>query len=411
VTERLYYVDPYCTQFRAHIVEVQRLDDRLGVVLDRSAFYPTSGGQPHDTGTLAGYPVLEVIERAADGAVVHLLPADSVLSDSEVEGVVDWPRRFDHMQQHTGQHILSQAFVQLFQADTVGFHLSQSYSTIDLNRNDLGEEEIARGETLANQIVFEDRPVSWQWVDAEEAHRLPLRKPPAVHEHIRIVQVEGFDWSACGGTHVKHTGAVGIIKVVHVERRGAETRLTFLCGGRALRHYAALHALTSKMARQLTIAVEELPEAVQRLQDEVRRERKAREQLQETLTEHEAAALVAQAPIVGTVRLVAQVLTGRVPQEARQLASRITAHPNSVVLFGLGPSSEGETVARGKGQLLFARAEDVPCDIRLLLQEVCREVGGSGGGSAILAQGGCDATRLSEALDLARALLQRWLAD
>ncbi len=409
MTERLYYDDPYCVHFHAHAVEVQRLDDRLGVILNRSAFYPTGGGQPHDTGTLAGYPVLEVIERVADGAVVHVLPGDSALPDGELEGVVDWSRRFDHMQQHTGQHILSQAFVQLFQADTVGFHLSQTYSTIDLNRNDLGEEEIARGEMLANQIVFEDRLVSWRWVNAEEVHRLPLRKPPAVRDHIRVVEIEGFDWSACGGTHVARTGAVGIMKVVHIERRGAETRLTFLCGGRALRHYAALHALTGKMARQLTVAVEELPEVVQRLQDEARRERKTREQLQSVLTEYEAATLLAQAPVVGTVRVVVQQLSGRAPQEARLLASRITAHPSSIALFGLSPSSGDAALARGKGQLLFARAEDVSCDMRLLVQEICREVGGSGGGSATLAQGGCDASRLDEALDRALALLRQWL--
>ncbi|MGQ9786657.1 MAG: alanyl-tRNA editing protein [Anaerolineae bacterium] len=410
MTERLYYTDPYCTHFRARLIEAHPIGDRLAVVLDRSAFYPTGGGQPHDTGTLAGYPVLEVVERAADGAVVHMLPADSVLPGGKLEGVVDWPRRFDHMQQHTGQHILSQAFVRLFQADTVGFHLSQSYSTIDLNRNDLSEEEIARGEALANQIVFEDRPVHWQWVDAEEARQLPLRKPPAVHEHIRIVHIEDFDWSACGGTHVARTGAVGIIKVTHVERRGAETRLTFLCGGRALHHYATLHALTSRMARQFTVAIEELPEVVQRLQDEARRERKAREQLQEALIEHEAAVLVSQAPQMGTVRVIAQQFTGRVPQEVRRLASRITAYGGSVVLFALASGGEGHPAGHGKGQLLFARAEDVAGDMRALLQEVCREMGGSGGGSSSMAQGGCDATRLSEALERAQTLLRRWLA-
>ncbi|MCS7260786.1 MAG: DHHA1 domain-containing protein [Anaerolineae bacterium] len=410
MTERLYDADPYCTRFRARLIETQTLGNRLAVVLDRTAFYPTGGGQPHDTGTLAGHPVLEVVERA-DGTVVHMLPADSTLPEGELEGVVDWPRRFDHMQQHTGQHILSQAFAQLFQADTVGFHLSQSYSTIDLNRNDLGEEEIASGEMLANQIVFEDRPVSWRWVDTAEARQLPLRKPPTVHDHIRVVHIEGFDWSACGGTHVARTGAVGLIKVTHTERRGAETRLTFLCGGRALRHYAALHTLTSRMARQLTVAVDELPGVVQRLQDEARRERKAREQLQEKLVEYEAATLACQAPQMGTVRVIVQPFIGRVLQEVRQLASRITAQPGNVVLFGLAPGGTEGATGQGKGQLLFARSEDVAGDMRALLQEVCRAVGGSGGGSPTMAQGGCDAARLAEALERAQTLLRRWLAN
>jgi alanyl-tRNA synthetase len=461
VTERIYYQDTTCVAFHAHVVETYPSGDRLAVVLERTAFYPAGGGQPCDTGTIAGYPVLEVFERETDQAVVHLLPPESVLPPGEVESRIDWARRFDHMQQHTGQHILSQAFAQLYDADTVGFHMSQTYSTIDLNRplvapppedrglsnpgdchSPLGEDEVARGESLANQVVFEDRPVDWSFVTAEEARRLPLRKPPAVQGPIRIVQVEGFDWSACGGTHVARTGAVGIIKVVRVERRGPETRLTFLCGGRALAHYAALNTLTGDLARRLTVAVEEIPATVERMQNEARSERRERERLQEALADFEAAALAAEHQRVGQAAVVTHVFVGRAPQEVRRVASRIVSRPGTVVLLGilppvdnrglappvddrglpppcddrglpppcdnrgLPPGAEQEGAKGGKAHLLFARSADLPHDMRSLLQQICRLVGGGGGGSPEMVQGGgCDPARLDEAIDYARSLL------
>jgi alanyl-tRNA synthetase len=402
VTERLYHLDPYCTSFRARVIQTQTLGEHLAVVLDRSAFYPASGGQPHDTGTLAGLPVLDVVERESDAAPLHLLAGGSTCPSGEVEGEVDWARRFDHMQQHTGQHILSQAFAQLCDADTVGFHLSGTYSTIDLNRGALTQDEIARAEMLANQVVFENRPVSCSFVTTEQAAQLPLRKPPAVQGAIRIVQVEDFDWSACGGTHVGDTGAVGIIKVVHVERRGAEARLTFLCGGRALAHYGTLHAMTGDIARRLTVAVEELPQVLDRLQEESRRERKERERLQEMLVDYEAAALAADAQRVGATAVVVRTFAGRTPNDVRRLASRIVSAPGRVALLGLSPDAGQGGTRGGKAHLIFARSADLPHDMRGLLQQACRLVGGGGGGSPDLAQGGgCEPTRLEEALEFA----------
>jgi alanyl-tRNA synthetase len=404
VTERLYYADPYLTVFRARLLTVEEPGDCVAAILDRSAFYPTSGGQPHDTGTLAGQPVVEVRERETDGAIVHCLPAGSVLPSDEVEGRVDWPRRFDHMQQHTGQHILSQAFAQLYDADTVGFHLSQTYSTIDLNRSTLSEDDIGRGEALANQIVFEDRPVTWQFVTAEEARRLPLRKPPAVREDIRVVQIEGFDWSACGGTHVARTGSVGLIKVVRTERRGQELRLTFLCGGRALAHYDRLNQLTDGLARRLTVSVEDLTQTVERLQAEAHQEHKERLRLEEALVDYEAAALAVEAQTVGSLRVVVRAFDGRDPQAVRRLAGRIASRPGHIALLGSRPHAEPTGGKPGKAHLIFARAADLPHDLRPLLQAVCRRVGGGGGGSPDLVQGGgCDPARVDEGLQIALA--------
>jgi alanyl-tRNA synthetase len=398
MTERLYHSDPYCTTFDAQVMEKQPHNDRLAVVLDRTAFYPTRGGQPHDTGTLNGAQVVEVVEREHNGTVVHLLPTQSRLPDGEVRGEIDWSRRFDHMQQHTGQHILSQAFVQIADADTVGFHMSHSYSTIDLNRETLSDEDKTRAETLANQIVFDDRPVSSNLVTLEEARQLPLRKPPALKGAIRIVQVEGFDWSACGGTHVARTGAVGIIKVVRSERCRPETRLTFLCGQRALAHYAALNRMTSDMGRRLTVAVEDLPATIERLQSEAQSNRKEKEHLHQSLLDHEAAALATGSQPVGYVSVVCHVFEGRAFDDVRQLASRIASQPGHIALLGL----------RGKkAQIVFARAPELDYDMRRLLQETCRLVGGGGGGSPDMAQGGgCDPARLEESLQHAIELLR-----
>ncbi len=403
MTERLYYSDSYCTTFSARVVECLFLNGPLWVVLDRTAFYPTGGGQPHDTGTLNGVPVVDVVEREEDQVPVHGLSAPEAESPlqpgDQVRGVVDWSRRFDHMQQHSGQHLLSQAFVQTAGADTVGFHLSNDYSTIDLNRDTLSEDDIARAEAQANQIIFADRPVVARLVEPEAAALLPLRKTPPAREALRIVQVEGFDWSACGGTHVARTGEIGLIKVIRSERRGSETRITFLCGHRAVTHYHMLNALTRDLAKHLSVGVEELPEAVDRLQGEARTARKAWDSLRQELVDYEASALAANAQMAGPVSVVRQVFEARDVGEVRQLAARIASRPGHVSLLG---------VKGAKAHLIFARSADLGYDMRSLLQASCRLVGGGGGGSSELAQGGgAHPDRIHEALQHAADLLRQ----
>ena len=404
MTEHLYYSDPYLTHFEARVVERLVLNGSPAVALDRTAFYATGGGQPHDTGTLNGISVLDVVEREADGALVHILgdppELDHGLQPGDpVQGQIDWARRFDHMQQHTGQHVLSQALVLTAEADTVGFHLSGDYSTIDLNSSTLHEEALASAEELANQIVFENRPVIGRFMEPGQVAALPLRKPPPAIDSVRIVQVEGFDWSACGGTHLAHTGEIGLIKVVRSERRGPETRLTFLCGRRALSHYQSVNSLARDLALSLTVGVEELPQAIERLQNEARAARKERDQLRELLLDYEAAALAAHAEMIGPARLVRQVFEARPIEQVRRLASGIAGQPGHVALLGV----RGE-----KAQLVFARSADLTYDMRLVLRDACRLVGGGGGGSPELAQGGgAHADRVEEALEYAAAALRR----
>jgi alanyl-tRNA synthetase len=403
MTDRLYYSDSYCTDFSARVLECLDLDGSTAVALDRTAFYPTGGGQPHDMGTLNGIPVVDVIEREEDGIVIHVLssvePEVVPRPGDQVRGVIDWLRRFDYMQQHAGQHVLSQAFVQMVDADTVGFHLSDDYSTIDLNCDTLTDEDVSRAEALANQIVFDDRPVAAQFVEPEEALELPLRKAPPAKNAIRIVQVEGFDWSACGGTHVARTGEIGLIKVVRIERRGTETRVTFLCGQRALTHYHMLNTLTRDLALHLTVGVEELPQAIERLQIEARTVRKERDRLRELLLDHEAVALIASAQVIGPVSVVREVFKTREVEEVRRLATRIASQPGHVALLA---------VVGEKAQLIFARSTDLTYDMRPLLQGACRLVGGGGGGGPDLAQGGGPhPDRIDEALQHATDVLRQ----
>lgn len=403
MTERLYYADAYYTSFDAQVVECLTLNDAPAVVLDRSAFYPTGGGQPHDTGTLNHIAVVDVVEQVENQALIHILASDGpenpLRPGDQVQGEITWTRRFDHMQQHTGQHVLSQAFVQVAQADTLSFHLGDAYSTIDLGYATLSEDSITRAEALANQIIFEDRPVLARFLEPDEAAALPLRKMPPARETIRVVQVDDFDWSACGGTHVKRTGEIGLVKVVRSERRGTETRITFLCGQRALAHYHMLNALTRDLALNLSIGVEELPEAIERLNSEARTARRERDRLRELLLDYEAAALTTSAQLVGPVSLVRKVFEMREMEEVRRLATRITNQPGHVVLLG---------VKGKKAQLIFARSADLSYDMRPLLRGACGLIGGGGGGGPELAQGGgSHPDRIDEALVQATALLRQ----
>src|SRR5512136_2827484 len=258
MTERLYYQYATCKTFTARIVERLTHDGRLEVVLDRTAFYPTGGGEPNDRGKLGNALVVGVIERDTDSAVLHVLdlPADAgtfgQLGD-EVSGELDWSRRFDLMQQHTGQHILSQAFIAVADADTIGFHLTDDTLTIDLDKKNLQPGDVDRAEDLANQVVFEDRPVTTRFVTAAELAQMPLRKPPKVESNIRIVQVEGFDWSPCGGTHVARTGQIGLVKIVKTERMSAGTRVEFRCGRRALADYSRKNQIITQVAGVLSV--------------------------------------------------------------------------------------------------------------------------------------------------------------
>jgi len=410
MTQKLYYDDAYQQEFQAQVLERVTVSNGLGLILDQTCFYPTSGGQPHDQGTLNGIPVSDVFEREDDGAVVHVLGGKvegPVLSTVEgpalnkgetVQGQIDWKRRFDHMQQHTGQHILSQAFLRLLDAETVGFHLSAEASTIDVDKAPLETAQLDEVEKLANTVVFADRPVRTYFVDQDRMRDLALRKQPMVTGPIRIVEVEGFDFSPCGGTHVKAAGEVGPIVITKSERRGSETRVEFLCGGRALAHYHRQRRIVGELANQFSVGDWELVEAVNRLAEEAKRHRKELNALKDQLLDYEATRLWAEAEERGGLRIVRAVLSEGDGGTLKGLAQRLAKKEACIALLGL----KGDTAL-----LVFARSADLPHDMSALLKKACQIVGGGGGGRPDMAQGGGSVgDRLEEALEFALEALR-----
>jgi len=377
-TQRLYYSDSYTTVFDARCIERTAVNSAPAVVLDRSYFYPTSGGQPHDTGTLNGIPVIDVAVREGDGAVLHVL--ERPLDTDEVHGEIDWARRFDYMQHHTGQHILSQAFVSVANAATIGFHLSPDSVTIDLDKPAIDPALVDEVEDLANQIVAEDRPVRAWFPSDDELARLELRKVPDVDGKFRVVVVEDFDANACGGTHVSRTGEIGLIKLLRVDRRGDSVRVEFRCGARALRDYREKHALMSQLAAELTTGYWDVPAALDRLREENKALRREIKTLREAALVHEAERLWQSAGRTDGHVLIVQQFADRDVADVRQLVQALIAHPATIALCGVS----GE-----KAQLILARSDDLPFDMVAALKRALAVLGADrGGGRPSFAQGG-----------------------
>lgn len=375
MTERLYYTDPYLAEFDARVVALESHDGHAAAILDRTAFYPTSGGQPFDTGQLGDAQVTDVVDRE-DGVILHLI--DRQLEPGPVRGTIDWPRRFEHMQQHTGQHILSAAFDRLLSARTESFHLGSIVSTIDLNRT-VSAGDVSRAEDEANRVVWEDRPVAIRFADAAEAAKLPLRKETAREGSIRLVDVTGFDISACGGTHVARTGAIGAIVVQSTERFRGGTRVEFLCGVRAVRGYRTLRDSVAASIRLVSVLPSELPAGIERLQADAKETKRQLKDLQGRLSIFEAARLVAGAEPHGGFTLVAAAVEGWDPNGLKSIASAVAAHPGHVAVI-VGAASPAAAV--------IARAADVSLDSAAMLKQLVERFGGKGGGRPELAQGG-----------------------
>ena len=403
MTDRLYYTDPYLRAFDATIARVDRRDDRLVVTLDRTAFYPTSGGQPFDTGRLGPLRVVDVVDEE-DGSIAHVVEPSTLNAEpgttnpvrrtnlepgtlnpepgQVVRCEIDWARRFDHMQQHSGQHVLSAAFDTLFGVPTLSFHLGGAVSTIDLAREML-TAEIAAAEAEANRIVWEDRPVAIRFVDPEEAARLPLRKEPARGGTLRLIEVDGFDLSACGGTHVARTGGIGMIAVASWERFKGGQRIEFLCGGRALAGYGALRDAMTGSVRLLSVLPEELPSAIERLQGDAREQKRSMVALQHDLARYHAEELAADAEEIRlrsetTCRFVARAIDADA-NALKGLASAIVAKPGYLVVF---------VSTSVPALVVIARSADVGLSAQQLLTDLMAQFGGRGGGRPDMAQGG-----------------------
>jgi alanyl-tRNA synthetase len=402
MTAKLYWEDAHLTRFAARVTDAWLQGAHRIVALDQSAFYPTGGGQPCDTGTINAARVIDV-EMDDDGRILHRLGPDVSFSvGEEVTCEVDWRRRREMTQQHTGQHILSQAFFRLFGAETKGFRITDRTTEIDLTleaQPDEIERAIARAEELANDVVFDNREIRVHMVTPEEAAELPLRKESFITDCVRVIEIADYDLSPCGGTHAERTGEVGLIAVRGWERAKKMTRVHFLCGVRALDDYREAGRAVDAIARKFSAGREEAESSVTRLIDENKRlSRRARE-LAGIAAKVEARELIEAAEPVGGARIVSRVFEDRDVEELKLLAHRLVDDDNVVALLA---SKDG-----GTARLVFARSANLSADMNALMRAACERLGGRGGGKPEFAQGGGPkVSELSEALKMTRTTIE-----
>lgn len=371
-TERLYWYDAYLQTWTAQVV-AQRQATHPQVALDRSAFYPEGGGQPADHGSINGIRVLDV--QVEDALVWHTL--EQPLHTAHVECQLDWTRRFDHMQQHHGQHLLSAAFEQVYGWRTVAFHLGAGSATIDLATPMVGAEQLSAVEDLTNEVIWADYPVAARFVTPAELATIPLRKPPSVSGAIWVVSAGDFDHSACGGTHPRTTGGVGLLHIRRTERRSTTMRVEFICGGRALRDLRWKNNALSRIAAGFSVAQEQAEETVARLREAEESSRRRLAEASTAMLSAEAQQLVAIAPHVRGIPLVQRIWNDRSFDELRTLANAVAA-AGGLAVFGIQAAKTQLLVAGGNGQV----------DCGHLLRASITPLGGKGGGSAVQAQGG-----------------------
>jgi alanyl-tRNA synthetase len=383
MTERLYYTDSKLTEFDARVVAVTP----GAIVLDRTAFYPTSGGQLSDTGCLeSDSRRVDIIEVAEDehGKIFHRVQSGGVFAaGTALHGSIDRPRRRDHMQQHTGQHLLSAVFIELFNAPTVSFHMGDETCTIDLEVKSLSTEQIREAERRSNEIITDDVPVEIKFATPEEARQMGVRKiPPDLKDKLRLIEIRGHDLTACGGTHVSRSGEIGSILLRKAEKVKQGMRVEFVCGTRAVAAARKDFETLTSAAAQFSSHLYDVPEQIRRTLDEAKAAGKREQKTQVELAEFMAAAMVAATPEANGIRLVKQVLADRDMAFVKLLAQKLASHPAVLALLA---------TTTPQPSLVFAQSAGGRFDMGALMKEAMSALGGRGGGSRDFAQGGAPA--------------------
>jgi alanyl-tRNA synthetase len=387
-TKKLYFEDAYLTDFDARIIERREIGGRPAFVLDRTAFYPEAGGQSSDRGTLNGVAVVDVVDDA--GAILHVLAAP--VDAESVHGTIDRSRRFDRMQQHSGQHILSQAFYEVLKGATLSFHIGDEVSTLEIGVPKISDADLDRVEARANAVVFDDPEIKTYLVPEEEIATVPLRKPPKKGEGgmIRVVEVDRFDHSACGGTHCRRAGEVGLIKVVKWDKIRGNLRFEFVCGGRALRDYQGKNRMARHAAAAFSVSDHDVPAAIDKAQAEIKALKKRARRLEERVAAFEAGQMVKEAQ----GKVIRAVFEDRSPEEARFLALNIIKQGKFLALF----AAPGE----GRSHIILAASEALGFDARTLIPAIAGVLEARGGGSPSLVElVTTEAGKVAAALDAA----------
>lgn len=396
MTIHLYFNDSTLTTFEAIVVHSIQSERGFEICLDQTAFYPTSGGQPHDSGTINGNQVLDVWEDDK-GQIWHLLKKSP--KKPMVLGLVNWLRRFDHMQQHTGQHLLSAVFLEKFNANTIGFHIGSKVSTIDFDLPNLSEDEITIIEEKTNRIIWENHPIKIHFITEDEINKYPFRKIPQVSGEIRVIQIEDIDLSACGGTHVNRTGEIGIIKIAGKERYKGGIRISYLCGHRALRDYQKVTRVLGKVSASLSIRPEDLTRTIAKMQEETSEYRQAYNNIHNEFLHLEAERIWHKTEEVDGMKRIYAYWDNRPGKDLQEIANRLRKFNGALILLA--------STDDGKVRLLCTRSDDLSnFHANELLKETTQILGGRGGGSSEMAQGGAPATDHEKILKTLRKVIQ-----
>ena len=411
MTDRLYYNDSLLNEFEARVLAVAGASGGISVVLDRSAFYPTSGGQVFDTGWLevvadanrsVRLRVRDVAEDERTGDVLHIVDGDSsaLLAGAVVRGVIDGERRRDHMQQHSGQHVLSAAFEKLYDLATVSFHMGDESCTIDLATETISPKQVQAAERLANEVIAEDRPVEIRFATPDEARTMGVRKiPAAVREKLRLIDIRDFDLNACGGTHVGSTGQIGSILLRKTEKVKQGVRVEFVCGQRAVGTARHDFETLTEAATLFSTHIWEVPQQIRKSQDEIKAAQKAQHRLLEEVAELQAERLLQSAPERGGQKLVVQYFADRDLNFIKMLAQKLTKAGQAVSLLACGGAQPS---------LVFAQTSGLPNDMGALMKQTVQALGTRGGGNRDMAQGGApDGDRAESAIVEAAKLVAR----
>jgi alanyl-tRNA synthetase len=407
--ERLYYDNPSLLEFDATVTAVENRGEQALVSLDRSAFYPTSGGQNHDTGTIFAIAngsrlrVLDVLEQEQTDEILHCVecPPGWLKPGVPVRGEIDAERRRDHMQQHSGQHVLSAAFERLYSFATVSFHMGDDYCSIDLATDKITTQQLEAAERLANEVVVEDRPVEIRYATPEEARTMGVRKiPPAVREQLRLIDIRDFDLNACGGTHIHSTGQIGVILLRKTEKVKQGVRVEFVCGLRAVTTARKDFQALSEAASVYSAHLWEVPQQARKSIDEIKAGQKAQQRLLEEVAELQAANILRVAgerPSGSGQKLVVEYFADRDLAFIKLLAQKIVRLDKAVALLACGGAQPS---------LVFAQTSGLPNDMGALIKETLQKLGTRGGGNRDMAQGGApDSTRAEEAIQEAASAI------
>ena len=392
-TRRLFDEDPYACEFEATVVTSTPANQAFEITLNQTLFFPESGGQPSDSGVIDSIPVIRVKEL--DGKIIHCLEKP-VQEGRRVHGRINWNHRFDHMQQHTGQHILSQTFIELLNTETIGFHLGRQISTIDLNCSGIGDEELSRVETRANEIVMLNKAIHIHYKRPEDLDGLQLRKRPDVDGVLRIVEIDQFDWSGCCGTHVKTSGEIGLIKILRQEKYKEGSRITFVCGFRALHYTQRSHETNRQLSKMLSVGEEELSSAVQKMIMERKAQIKAVKHYQRQLARSAAEGLLSKASEHGSLMKIVECLDEYDPETLLLIARQIVQEPDRLVVLCMRSESLFTVIARSK---------NVNWDIREAVEKICKLIHGRGGGGPDFGQiNGAPVDKLEHVMNWGRFL-------